>query len=1102
MLAPSFRRFLFIGFVCFWAGVSTAAAQGTTASLVGTVYDPSLAIVPGVDVTATHVDTGTSRMAVSNEAGRYTLRNLPIGRYLVTAELPGFKKAEVTDIILLLDQTAQVDLHLETGEISEIVTVEGSAQVLLNKTTSDVGEVIQNKRIVELPLNQREFLQLARLAPGVIQSAPGSVEERDVGPWGAIQSSGLRTMYTTTLIHGLSNNDPQNNMLAARPSVDAIQEFKIQTSNFSAETASRGGAVVSIAIKSGTNRFHGSLFAFNRNGATAARNFFEPDDSPNLNQNQFGGTIGGPIIKDKTFFFFAVERRTIRRPSPVIGVVPTLEQRQGVFDPDRFGLIYDPLTWDPETLTRQPFPNNTIPSNRISSISQDILGLVHLPNSADPLRNYQAGVTNTDDMTQYNVRVDHNFGDRATLMFSFSVNNIDRLFLGTLPPFIRGGTGIGVGGIQFADRHRQYSGAYTHILSPVMTNEFRFGAIRFSYNRTGQNNGRTPTFENEWGIPGTETRTDFVDFPAFRVTGYDFPSERTQSVYRNTIFQAGDHFSWVKGDHSFKVGIELHQINSNFQQCACAGDYRFSGIYTSAGQAAPEGDAFAQFLLGNQGVSGGSGMSRWEIIDQGYLYGHQVGLYFQDDWRVNDKLTLNLGLRYDYAKPMKDKNDHISNWDPTDGFTVFPEGYVPEECDPITGECVPFDSPFPFKFSPYGRNIYQGDRMNLGPRLGFAYQMSPDLVLRGAYGIFHAAQMVTRHEVLANFNPPFLFFPTIITDPDVPNSSFEQGFAGPDLNRSAFAFGWAPKPFRDLHNPYAQMWNVGLQVGLSSDLMLDLAYVGSKGTHATARKQLNIPDPGPGAIQPRRPFPDSGRQFLFTDELNSTYNSVQVKLNKRYTEGLAFNMAYTWSKSIDNNSGDGGFATDSGNVIENSFRIHESTRGRSAFDLPHRFVLNYIWELPGPETGAIRHLAGGWQMTGLWTMQSGWPFTPSTSSRTNNNEGGRPDRICDGGLSNPTADRWFDVGCFTTPEIYTYGNSGRTILRADNVYNFDLGLFKNFPIVALGEQARLQFRAEFFNLFNHANFGAPQRNIRSGSAGAVTTAAFGREIQFGLKLIF
>ena len=1102
MLSRGVLNLFAIGLVCALASVSTVAAQGTTASIVGTVFDPSQAVIPGVDVTATHVDTGTVRLSVSNSAGRYTLRNLPIGRYAVTAELPGFKKAEVRDIILLIDQTAQIDLHLQTGEIGEIVTVEGSGEILLNKTTSDVGEVIQNKRIVELPLNQREFLQLARLAPGVIQSVPGSVEQRDVGEWGAIQSSGLRTTYTTTMIHGLLNNDPQNNMLAARPSIDAIQEFKIQTSNFSAETASKGGAIVSIAIKSGTNRFHGSLFEFNRNGATAARNFFEPADSPNLNQNQFGGTIGGPIIKEKTFFFAGIERRTLRRPSPVLGFVPTTEQRQGVFDPDLHGIIYDPLTWDPVTRTRQPFPNNTIPQNRISGISQQVLGYLHLPNSSDPLRNYQAGVTNTDDMTQYNVRVDHNFGDSATFMFSFSLNDIDRLFLGTLPPFIRGGTGIGVGGIQFADRHQQYSGAYTYSLSPVMMNEFRFGAVRFSYNRTGQNNGRTPPFENEWGIPGSETRPDFVDFPAFSVTGYDFPSERTQSVYRNTVYQAGDHLSWVSGDHSLKVGFELHQINSNFAQCACAGGYRFGGQYVSAGGSSPDGDGFAQFLLGHQGAPGGRGMSRWEIIDQGYLYGHQYGAYIQDDWRATDKLTLNLGLRYDFAFPMKDKNDHISNWDPTDGHTVFADTYVPEECDPITGICVPFDSPFPFKFSPYGRTIYQPDKMNLGPRFGFAYQLKPDVVLRAAYGIFNAAQMQTRHEVLANFNPPFLFFPTIVTDPNVPNSSFEQGFSGPDVSRSAFAFGWAPKPFRDLHNPYAQMWNLGMQVGLTTDLMLDLAYVGSKGTHASARKVLNTPQPGPGAIQARRPFPDSGAQFLFTDELNSNYHSFQTKLNKRFTDGMAFNAAYTWSRSIDNNSGDVGFATDSGNVIENPFLIHASTRGRSAFDLPHRLVFSYIWNLPGPTEGLIRHLAGGWQMTGLWTMQSGWPYTPRTSSRTNNGTGGRPDRVCDGGLDNPTADRWFDTSCFTVPEIYTYGNSGRTILRGDHSYNLDMGVLKNFPITALGEETRLQFRAEFFNLFNHANFGAPVRNLTSGSAGAVNTSAFGREIQFGLKFIF
>ena len=1084
--------------VCFFACFFLLSAQGTTASILGTIFDVTGAVVPGVDITATHVDTGATRIAVSNEAGNYAFRNLPIGRYHLTGELPGFKKAEVTDIVLLIDQTASIDLQLETGEITELVTVEGSTLPLLNKVTSDIGEVVTNQRIVELPLNQREFLQLARLAPGVAPAVPGTLSIRDQGgDWAAIQASGLRVEYTTVTINGIINVDAQNNSLLVRPSIDAIQEFKIQTSNFSNELPSKGGAVINLVIKSGTNDFHGSVFEFNRNSAYRARSFFETGEIPNFNQNQFGGTIGGPIWKDKTFFFVSYENRLFRRPRPVVGSMPTADQRRGIFDPNRFGIIYDPLTFDQDTLTRQPFPDNTIPENRISSISRQILEFVPLPNAPDPLRNFQDVVGNEDDLEQVHVRVDHSFS-RDTFMFNFNISDHRRLFLGGLEPFLRTGFGKDAltGGLNFANQAQHWNGGHTHIFSPGLINEVRLGVIRWEYNRLGQNSGTN--FANDiFGIPGSETRDEFTDFIGLSVTGYNLPSENTQSRYRNMTYQLGDHLSWVKGDHNIKTGLDWYLAPTFNQNNGASGSFSFNGQYVSASREAPNGDGFAQFLLGTP-----HSMNRLDRRDFGYHYGHSYGFYFQDDWRVNKRLTLNLGFRYDYSFPIKEKNDKFANWDPLTGELVYATGVTLEDCDPETRECVPFVPPFAFRIHDK-RTLYPPDKGNWAPKIGFAYELTPRTVLRGAYGIFNSGHLLTRHELLGSFNAPFMFSRRINTDLDVPNASFEQGFAGPDLiGVGGIAnLTWAPRPFQEFHNAYSQMWNLGFQHELSTDLMLDLAYVGTKGTHGTIQNAQNVPPPGPGNLQERRPFPDFGNVIQWIDGANSNYHSFQLKLNKRFSDGLGINVAYTGSKAIDNASGDLGGQTDSASV-ENPFNWHATTRGLAYFDLPHRFVFSYIWEVPGPTQGFVKHVAGGWQMTGIWTFQSGWPFTPSASRRTNNGTGSRPDRICDGALDNPSIDRWFDLNCFVIPEIFTYGNSGRTILRTDSLTNLDMGFFKNFPWPLLGEQGRLQFRAEFYNLFNHPTFGPPQRNISSSQAGIVSTSSLGREIQFGFKLIF
>ena len=1080
--------------------LSPLYGQTSTATIVGTVTDQTGAVIPGAEITATHVDTGRVRTTATNERGDYTLTNVSLGRYNVAAVLEGFSQQEVSDIVLQLDQTARVNLELRPGEVTEIVTVEGTAPVLASDT-SDVGGVIENTQIVELPLNKREFLQLALLQPGVVPPMPGTFLERNQGQFTSVAAMGTRQEYQQVSLHGITNMDPQNNNLAVRPNVEAVQEFKIQTSNYSAELPTKGGVVVNLVIKSGTNKLHSTIYEFFRNSELDGRNFFSIlPYSPPYRQNQFGGTVGGPIVKNKTFGFFAFEGLRTREARTAVNIVPDDEQRNGVFDPGKFGIIHDPLTFNPETRERMPFPNNTIPRDRIHPVSADIMTFVDpVNNPADPARNLVTNASAMDDINQYNGRFDHLFSENDTLMFSYNITDRKSAF-----PSVGGVSGVGtgtggfqdVGGARFDDRSQHMSFAYTHIFSPNVLNEIRGGFVRYQHNEIGRNQGTL--FEAErWGIPGSENRERFAAWPTLSVTGYNFPSEGRTSIYWNSVYQLANSFTWNKGNHSMKMGWSGQLINGFLQFCFCPGSYGASGQYTGLSQAAGPGDAFAQFLLGDL-----SRVSKWEVFDSNYLYGQQHGIYFQDDWKITPKLTLNLGLRYDYAQPLKDKQDRVASWDPATGEVIYPDNAPLVIKDPNTGATSPFDPPFPYRTTP-NRGLYQADKMNLAPRFGYAYQVSNKTVSRGAFGIFNGMNP-TRHESLSSFSSPFLFFPSQgpNIDPEIPTINWDVGFTG--AARTISTTLWKARPLFGLKNPYIMMWNQGFQHTLKDDLLLDVAYVGSAGRQQTVFYGENICPPGPGNCQARRPYNKVGLVRSFYTGGNSSYHSLQARLEKRFSQGVGFALSYTVSKSIDHASTDVGSQGD-GSGAENPFDVHGSQRGVSAFDIPQRLVFNYVWELPwGPghgrlDSGPASYILGGWQLTGIIALQSGYPFTVSHGSRTNGAGGGRPDRTCDGRLSNPSLNRWFDTDCFALPGLFQWGDAGRNIVRADGNVSIDVGLYKNFMLT---EELRLQFRAEAFNLPNHANFSIPNRNMRSGGRGVVTQAFEPRRIQFSLKLSF
>ncbi len=1077
----------------------SAFAQSTTATLEGTIYDPTNAVMPNVKVTAVQPATGQQRSAVTNEEGAFILRSLPIGEYAVTAEMAGFKKEEMTNIVLQIDQTVRIDFNLKPGQVGETITVQASAPLL--SVSSDVGSVVDNQRIIELPMNRREFLQLAELEPGVVPPPPGTFLERNQGQFTTISAGGQRQEYQSVTINGINNMDPQNNNLAVRPSVDAIQEFKIQTSNYSADSYSKGSININLAIRSGTNKFHAGIYEFLRNDHLDAKNFFDVTPStPPYHQNQFGGTIGGPIRRDRTFFFGAYEGARVRRSQTAITNAPTLQQQQGIFDPATFGVIYDPLTLDPQTGIREAFPGNTIPAGRIHPISKKIEAYLPLPNNLrDPRRNLVSNPLEEDTINQYNSRVDHLFNASNTMFASYNLT--DRYHVVPAVGSVGGGAAAGgqsqVGGARFNDRSQHFSLGYTHIFSPRLLNELSLGFVRFQHNEIGRNQGKS--FEPEFGIPGTETKPALVTWPTFNVSGYAFPSEGRSIRYWNGTFQLQNSVIIQRGNHSIRVGGMAMQLLTFDSNCTCVGTYGINGGYTSRLRGQVNGDAFAQFLLGDL-----SSLSRGVETDRAYIYGFQYSAFVQDDWRVSSRLTLNIGMRYDYSTPFREKQNRISSWDPVTGEAIYPESAKLVVYNAQTGANVPYNPPFAIRRTS-NNGLIESDKLNFAPRVGFAYQLRANLVMRGGYGIFNIMTASRPFILEANTNPPFAFTLAQIVDPDVPNFTWDKGFTGAGTN-TAINF-WRAGDIKGRKNGYNQNWNYGFQWAVRPDIMIETSYVGAGGRHLDQNRTLNVPQPGPGVVKTRRPFPNIGQIRDFYQGARSSYQSLQMKLVKRFTNGLAVNVAYTRSKSIDTQSTDTGTQGDISGT-ENPFKLLGSMRGVSAFDLPPRLVVNYVWEIPfGPRkrflnSGPVALVLGGWQLTGILSTQSGYPYTVTANSVTNNGTGGRPDRLCNGTLSNPSLDRWFDTSCFAAPAIYTYGTSGRNILRADPYTNFDSGLYRNFKVPHLGESGRLQFRAEFYNLLNHPNFGLPVNSINSTTRGVVTAALPARLIQFGLKLNF
>ena len=1048
-------------------------AQGV-GSILGTVTDDAGAVIPGVEVTLLNELTGLGRSTVSSDVGYYEFRLLPIGVYTVRAELSGFQASQSTGVELETDRQARVDIQLQVGEITETVTVEGEPP-LIETETATVGEVVTGRQIMDLPLDNRQWLRLATLTTGATPAAR-DFRSREAGGRGVTMPSvsGGRPEDNNYQLDGVDNREIGRANFAISPSIEGIAEFKVRTGVVSAEHGRVASASIDVVTKSGTNEIHGSVFEFLRNDVFDARNFFARDVSP-LKRNQFGGAIGGPIIKNKHFFFGTFEAflQDISG-NPRVGVVPTPDMRQGVFSSQIRDTIND----------NQPFPNNTIPRDRIDPISARVMEFIPLPNSSDPVRNFNY-IRDPTEENKYlaTIRTDHNLGDDDQLFVRYSLDDEEIISASSLP--------TSVGGVVTTVKSQGIAVQETHTFSPQVINEALFGWTRFDHTRLDEHALREENIAQQLGVElvGLDGDAQGFGFPSISIRGFLAPTGTIPRPRSTDIIHLRNTTSITRNNHTVRLGGEFRAYDSdNFSPGQLNGSFTFQGSFT--------GNSFADFLLGwplrafrNIGPAAQNASMQY------------YAAFLQDDWKVTDRLTLNLGLRYELETAMSEDENELALFDLNTDTVMFPEdtrGVV----EAFYREVLP-DIPIGF----FSGGLYRADKNNFSPRIGFAWRPfgHTSTVIRGGGGIYYTAPQMTT--LLASVSaPPFSRRPQLVSDsayPELrwnPAGGLDQAIKGP--------FTCFCMVTHDLPYAYMEQWALTVQQKLTSDMALELGYVGSHTLDLFSFMQRNLAPPGPGSPILRAPHGRHWARIQSSEHgFTSRYNGLTMKLEKRAAAGLSFLAAYTVSKAIDQAS--------TWNAV--SISRHDNRReletGRADFDTLNRFSFAYSYELPfgpgralwGDATGFAARLVEGWGIRGITTFMSGFPFFVRMSGGVTNMGAGaapRPYRRADGNLpeSQRNINRWFDTAAFEIPPRYTLGDSGRNILVGPGFSNFDLSVVKRTQIT---ETQRFEFRAEFFNAFNHPNFGFPANNVSTARTfGFISGAGNPRIIQLGFKYYY
>jgi len=1098
---------------------SIAWGQASAGSITGAVTDPTGAVVVGASVELTNVATNTRRVITTNEAGLYNLPQLQPGTYNLRVETAGFKAQERAGINLQVGQVARIDFTLEVGNVTEVVEVTGGAPLLQSETT-EIGTVIENQRILDLPLNGRNYLQLASLIPGATTDGPSSSQgqQRMGGARNefSMNVSGQRVHFNHYSLDGLENTDPNFNTYLFLPSLDALQEFKVESGLFQAEYG-RAIAQINVSTRGGTNEFHGAFFEFLRNAELDAKNFFDNPNNPipPFKRNQFGFMVGGPVIKNKLFFMGNYEGLRERRAVTNTSSMPRLSDRAGDFSGLRnsdgsLRQIFDPAsrvigpgpTGVNTVVSSTPFLNNMIPANRVNSTSATVLKEFYpTPNqgAADQIsQNFLSNESARIDNDQYTVRVDWSQNDVSNWFFRFSESNELEY-----RPFVVPGQGNNVD----TDPYQAVL-ANTRLFGTNMVNEIRGGVSRLS-------NGNIQTRANEddvvsrLGIGGVANNPLFWGIPVFQINNYSTVGECNDCPFVNwdTVFQLKDDLSWTTGKHNLKIGTDLRRTRYNqIGAVVPRGRFTFNGQFTSSKETTTttSGYSVADFLLGH--ISNSEGQVGAPIAA---FRTHYIALYVQDTWKLTPKLTLNLGLRWEDEPPYYDKHDAIVNFDFRWDHSFQPIPVRLGEGDPNEGS-QGFSWPAEVGYvrdGRFGRRAGVNDPNDFGPRIGLAYRVTDKTVIRTGAGIYYVRDIGNAvFDVVRN--APFTTRAAEPANNLVPNQTYARPFT-----RTATPSFLLINQHGE-RSSYVNQWTFGVQQQLTEHMSLEVTYLGSSGVKLRRLTSYNTPPPGPGDQSARRPFPIYGVFQNMNAPSHSSYHALQARLQHRFSKGLTVLSSFAWSKSIDNGSG---IRTTDGDPLtpSNNYNL-DAERGMSAFHFGRRWTTSWLYELPfgkNSSSAALRHIAGGWQIGGIFTLQDGFPATAACGSGSNafQNGGGGcyPDVVASAGSVNldrsaQTIDRFFNTEAFVDRlpggEQFRYGNSARNTIIGPGIINWDASISKTFPI---SEPMRLEFRAEFFNAANHPIFGQPGPTLRSPNYGKLTSIRIdARTTQFGLKLYF
>jgi hypothetical protein len=1079
-----------------------AAGQAVTGTILGRVADTSGAVIPGAKVTVTQTETGFTRTLITDAKGEYTAPSVPTGTYTVTGELTGFKTVSLANIHLGVDQKLKLDLKLDVGQMTETVEIQAETP-LLQTSSSDLSATIDEEQIKTLPLNGRNFVSLTRTIPGVLRPPPGAnIDGAGSLAWRAgsgFSANGQRPRDNNYLLDGVDNNETWLQTVVIFPSVDALDEFKMQTSTYSAEFGKSLGGVVNLQIKSGSNAFHGSVYDFNRNDAFDANNFFNNRagrPKPDLKQNQFGATLGGPIVKDKTFFFGSYQGLRIDQGLTYLSTVPTDLMRQGNFS-EINRVIYDPLTG-------QPFPGNIIPSNRFDPASKNIIEQLYpaantagtKAASGQTINNYLINPTLQRQDNQVDAKIDQVLSPSNRLFVRYSYQKTHRNLPATLPHGDAGATfGAGDGnikaqGLAFND---------THTFNPSLLNEFRFGWTSIKFFMTSIDYGEN--LAEKVGIPGinlgdpSNSAMTQLAFQNIRNLG---ANSNQPLITNQNDFQLFDNITKIKGRHTMKVGgsvtfrsreiLNADTIVGNFgfnnnQTSNCAG--RSSGCSLNTGT----GFDVASFLLGLT-----NSKTRNLFDPKTYTEKRpEWSLYVQDDFRATSRLTLNYGVRWDVYVPWVEVDDRQSNFDESTGkFVVASPDAV------VDGVQV-------------GRKLQTYSKGDVGPRFGFAYDLGGNgkTLIRGGVGVFWNFTPGGTSSSKAQ-NPPFLQSTALTSNLGGTAGLVSAGLPPPpgvDPNRPAAG---STRSIFDINfrDAYATNWNLNVQRQLGKNYMIELAYVGSAGRHMALKGDPNQAPPvvGVTSADVNRPYIKVSPALRSIGQLQSKgtldYHALQVKFVRRFANGFSFFNSYTWGQAIDLNSDNDGSVTLT-NVYDPQYN-----RGPADYDIKHTFVSNAIYALPWGK----HHKLGGWQMSGILYLRSGRALTiTQTQGVQSTGTGNRPNVVSsDFYPADQSISQWFNPDAWTrVPDTTgTYGTTGRNTVRGPGQFNIDASLIKNTRF----GKVDTEFRVEAFNVLNHPQFADPNTTFGNAAFGTITAmlpnpacALCGtteRNIQLSLKVKF